>query len=152
GRNAKKSPQARPCKLRPETMARLRDRGRERWLMYRLAILTGLRRGELSRLRVSHLELDAQPFARINMPAHLTKNGKPARILLVPSLAADLRQWIIDTGKSPTDALVTVPNRHNLIKLHKTHLALAGIPYSDPEGRCADFHSLRMSANVVLRK
>ncbi|OAI45932.1 hypothetical protein AYO44_12300 [Planctomycetaceae bacterium SCGC AG-212-F19] len=152
GRNAKKSPQARPCKLRPETATRLRHRGRDRWLMYRLAVLCGLRRGELSRLKVAHLELERQPFAMLNMPGHLTKNGKPARILLVPSLAGDLRQWIIDTGKRPTDPVVTVPNRHNLIKLHKTHLALAGITYIDPEGRCADFHSLRMSANVVLRK
>lgn len=144
GRNAKKK----PAKLKPATLVRLQQRGRERALLYRLAVLTGLRRGELSRLRVHHLELDRQPFARVNLPAHLTKNGKPARIMLVPSLAADLRQWIADTGKGSSDA---VPNRCNLSKMHKAHLALAGIPY-EVDGRYADFHSLRMSANVVLRK
>ncbi len=151
GRNAKKKPGERPAKLKPETVARLQRRGRERWLMYRLAVLTGLRRGELSRLRCSHLDLDRKPFARLNLPAHLTKNGKPARILLVPSLADDLRQWIADMGKKPSDPVVTVPGRCNLAKLHKAHLALAGIPY-ETDGRYADFHSLRMSANVVLRK
>jgi integrase len=152
GRNAKKKPVERPAKLKPQTIARLRERGRERWLMYRLAVLTALRRKELSRLRVSYLDLDHQPFAQINLPGHLSKNHKPARILLVPSLAADLRQWIADTGKKPGDSLLSVPSRSNLAKLHKAHLALAGIPYADGAGRYADFHSLRMSANVVLRK
>lgn len=152
GRNAKKKPAARPAKLKPATLAKLQQRGRERWLMYRLAVLTGLRRGELSRLRVAHLHLDRQPFAQIDLPGHLTKNGKPARINLVPSLAADLRQWIADTGRQPGDPVVAVPTRCNLSKLHKAHLALAGIPYVDAHNRRADFHSLRMAANVMLRK
>lgn len=149
GRNARKNPAERQARLKPETVARLEQRGRERWLMYRLAILTGLRRIELSRLRVSHLELGQVP--RINLPGHLTKNGKPARIMLVPSLAADLQQWITDTGKGPSDAVVRVPGTANLSRLHRSHLALAGVTY-EVDGRFADFHSLRMSANVVLRK
>lgn len=151
GRSAKKKPAERPAKLKPATIARLQLRGRERWLMYRLAVLTGLRRGELSRLRVCHLELDRQPFARLNLPGDLTKNGRPARILLVPSLADDLRQWLAATDKRPSEPVVAVPSRCNLAKLHKAHLALAGIPY-EVDGRYADFHSLRMAANVVLRK
>jgi integrase len=152
GRNAKKKPAERPAKLKPATVARLQQRGRERWLMYRLAVLTGLRRAELSRLRVAHFDLDRQPFAQINFPGHLAKNHKPARILLVPSLAADLGQWVADTNKRPGDLLLSVPSRSNLAKLHKAHLALAGIPYADAEGRYADFHSLRKAANVLLRK
>jgi integrase len=152
GRNAKKNPVPRQAKLKPAYVARLQQRGRERWLMYRLAVLTGLRRGELSRLRVCHLELNRLPFARINLPGHLTKNHKPARILLVPSLADDLRQWISDTGKKQSDPVVYVPSRCNLAKIHKAHLELAGIEYADEQGRYADFHSLRMSANVVLRR
>jgi integrase len=152
GRNAKKKPVERPAKLKPETVARLQQRGRKRWLMYRLAVLTGLRRGELSRLRVCHLDLDAKPFARLDLPGDLTKNGEDAGILLVPSLAADLRQWIADEGKKPSDAVVYVPSRFNLAKLHKAHLEMAGIPYQDEKGRKATFHALRTSANVVLRK
>lgn len=152
GRNAKKKPSERPAKLKPETVARLRQRGRERWLMHRLAVLTDLRRGERSRLRVAHLDFDRQPFAQINFPEHLTKNRKPACILLVPSLAADLRQWIADAGKKLGDLLLAVPSRSNLANLHQAHLALAGIPDADADDRYADFHSLRKSANVVLRK
>lgn len=151
GRNAKKNPTARPAKLSPAYVARLERRGRERWLLYRLAVLTGLRRGELSRMRVQHLELDRQPFARLNLPGNLTKSGKAARILLVPSLAADLRQWIADTGKRPGDKLLYVPLVCNMVKLHKAHLAAAGIAYQ-VDGKFADFHSLRMVPNVLLRK
>ena len=46
GRNAKENPAKHPAKLKPAYVAKLQRRGRERWLIYRLAVLTGLRRGE----------------------------------------------------------------------------------------------------------
>lgn len=152
GRFAKQRPAERQAKLKPETLAKLEHRGRERWLMYRLALYTGLRRIELSRLRVHHLELDRKPYARIDLPGHLTKNGKDAKILLVPYLAEDLRQWIQDTGKGPNDPVVYVPCKGNISKLHRAHMKLAGIQYKDDQGRFADFHSLRTAANVLLRQ
>jgi integrase len=140
----------RPAKLSAGTVAKLEHRGRERLLLYRVGLMTGLRRGELSRLRVRHLDLGPQP--RIDLPGTLTKNGKRACIPLVPSLADELRQWIADTGRAPGDPLLSVPARNNLSRMHRAHLELAAIPYQDDRGRYCDFHSLRKSANAYLRR
>lgn len=137
--------------LKPAYLATLQHRGRERHLIYRVAILTGLRRGELSRLKVSHLDLDRTPFARLTLPGTLTKSGKAAKLYLVPSLASDLRQWIDDTGRKPADQLFKVPGAVQMSVLHVKHMATAGIEY-EKEGKFADFHSLRMCGNVLLRQ
>lgn len=152
GRGAKKKPQVRPAKLKPKTVEMLQRRGRERRLLYRIALLTGLRRKEIERLRVQHLELDRTPFARIALPGNLTKNNKPANIPLLPSLVDELCAWITETNRGPGDKLLYVPSRSNMSKIHKANLALAGIPYKDDHGRYADFHALRKCANVILRK
>ena len=155
GRGGRRRPdgtrrEARPAQLKPGTVAGLERRGRERELLYRLAIYTGLRRKELSHLRVDHLRLDReQPI--IDLPGEYTKNGKPARIALVPSLATELRSWIADTLRRAKDPLLTVPCKSNLSKIHRRLLTQAGIVYKDEEDRHADFHSLRKAANVLLR-
>jgi integrase len=153
GRKAKDGTrkQARPARLKPTTIVKLERRGRERQLLYRLAICTGLRRKELSRLRVHHLDL-AREVALIILPCEDTKNDKPASIALVPSLATELKSWIADTGRGAIDELLTVPDKANLSKIHQRLLKLAQIEYKDQEDRYADFHALRKSANVVLRK
>jgi len=148
GRSKKRTP--RPAKLSPKTVAKLEHRGRERLILYRLALTTGLRRGEMSRARVKHLDLGRRPL--IDLPGNLTKNGKRACILLVPLLAEGLRGWIADTGRGPNDRVLYVPARNNLSKIHRAHVALAEIPYQDETGRYCDFHSLRKSANVYLRR
>ena len=51
GKNAKNRPATHVAKLKPETRKKLERRGRERWLIYRIAILTCLRRIEISRLK-----------------------------------------------------------------------------------------------------
>jgi hypothetical protein len=71
--------------------------------------------------------------------------------LLVSSLADELKAWIADTNRKPGYRLLYVPCKSNLAKLHKAHLAMAGIPYKDERGRYADFHSMRMTASVLLR-
>ncbi|MBA4068044.1 MAG: hypothetical protein C0501_30940 [Isosphaera sp.] len=143
-------PPPRPVTLKPEVLAELTRRGRERRLMYRLAILTGLRRGELSRLKVRHLVLVRRP--RIEMPGALTKNGRDAVIPLVPALAEELRAWVRDTSRVKDDPVLTVPDRSNLARVHQAHLELAGISYKDDRDRYADFHALRTSTHVFLRR
>ncbi|MFO0852411.1 MAG: tyrosine-type recombinase/integrase [Gemmataceae bacterium] len=140
----------RPSKLSTDTLAALMLRGRERRLLYRLAILTGLRRGELSRLRVRHLIFGKRP--RIELPGVHTKNGRDAKIPLVPALAVELKAWVEETGRGKDDPVVTVPQRNNLLRAHKAQLKLAGIVYQDDRGRFADFHSIRTSLNVLLRR
>lgn len=137
-----------PAELRAEVQDRYRLLGRERALLYKTAVLTGLRQGELAALRVAYLNLDRKPFPALELPGEFTKNGDDARVLLVPALAEELRQWIADTGKKPTDPLFTVSDKAN--KIFRRDLRAAGIPYRDALGRYADFHALRHSANTML--
>ena len=137
-----------PVKLSDETIAKLTQEGRERRLVYRTALLTGLRRGELSRLRVGHFKLKRRIF---DIPAQLTKNGRPAKLPLVPALVADLRQWIADTHRKPDDPLFHVPDSRSMARQHEKRLKLADIPYKTEHG-FADFHSLRKSINTRLRR
>ena len=142
---------ARPAQLSDETILKKTHEGRERWLMYRIAAFTGLRRGELSRLRVRHVKLD-RDTPMIHLPGVLTKNGVDARLLLPGFLAADLKSWVAESGKRDDDPMVHVPNESNLAKTHRRMLKAAGIEYQDGEGRYADFHSLRKTTNVLLRQ
>lgn len=142
---------ARPAWLKPATVAKLETRGRERGLLYRLAIYTGLRRNELSRLRVRHLHLDrSQPV--LDLPGECTKNGKRALIPLVPSLVSELKSWLADSRRGANAPVLAVPDKSNLSKIHQRLLIVAGITYKDEAGRYADFHSLRKAANVLLRR
>ena len=138
----------RPVTLSEATAQRLTVRGRERRLLYRVALCTGLRRAELERLRVR----DVYPSGRPRIVATATKNKKPATIPLTPGLAEALSSWIKDTARQPADPLFLVPNKSNLNKIHQAQLTLAGIPYRDGNGRAASFHALRMSLNVFLRR
>src|SRR5262249_50653414 len=56
--------------VRPEVRARLARLGRERALIYKTLVLTGLRKGELASLTAAHLRL-ARPLPRLTPhPAH----------------------------------------------------------------------------------
>ena len=131
--------------LTPETVAELRLRGRGRRLMYRVALETALRRGELSRVRVYHLTTTG-----VVLPSELTKNRKDANIPLHPELMLALRQWVTDSGRRPGDALLDVPTAANLSKLHRRILRVAGVTYRDDASRHVSFHALRATANRVL--
>ncbi len=132
--------------LSAEYIEKLKDLGRERALIYMTAIYTGLRRNELDQLRVKYLDLNREPYASIELPGEFCKNGDEARLLLVPSLANDLRDWVKD--KKPDDKIFEV--HWKMFQVMKADLVYAGIPYQDERGRTADFHSLRKSANTML--
>lgn len=122
-------------------------RGHERALVYKTAVYTGLRLGEIASLKPCHLELDIRPFPRMQIPGKLTKNGQVARLLLVPSFAKELAEWITKTNKGPDDNLFYVPQ--TMVRIMRADLKRVGIPYRTSQGD-ADFHSLRMTANVIL--
>ncbi len=81
--------------LRPATVARLELLGRERALMYKTLVLTGLRKNELATLTVGQLNLDADP-AFLTLDAADEKNRQGNTLPIRSDLAADLRQWIED--------------------------------------------------------
>ena len=91
------------CKLRPETVARLELLGRERALIYKTLVLTGLRKGELETLAVGQLDLDADP-PYLKLDAADEKNREGSTLPLRSDLAADLRQWLADKAKARQDA------------------------------------------------
>src|SRR5262249_37486823 len=112
------------------------------------AVLTGYRRGELAALLVADLDAGVTPYPTLNLPPERTKNGRPAKVYLLPSFARELLDWVKDTGRAPADPLFDVPAK--VIREYKKDLKWANIPYRDERGRSADFHALRKSGNVVL--
>jgi integrase len=122
--------------------------GRGRALVYLTAVYTGLRRKEIAALRVSHLRLDARPLPHLCLPGEETKNGEDAKLLLIPAFAEELRRWVEDTRRGPNDILFPVWGK--MVRVFRKDLKAAGVPYRDEQGRCADFHSLRMTADTVL--
>lgn len=133
--------------VRDEVWKKLERRGRERALVYKTAVYTGLRLGEIASLRPCHLELDRKPFPRVEIPGKMTKNSQQARLLLVPSFAVELAGWIRETGKGHDDLLFDVPQA--AARIMQADLKFAGVPYRTTQGD-ADFHSLRMTCNVIL--
>src|SRR5262249_30331440 len=133
--------------VRDEVRRTMELRGRERALIYKTAVYTGLRAGEIAALRPHHLELDRRPFPPLEVPRKLAQDRHQARLLLVPAFAAELAAWIRDTRKGPDDELFNVPQAS--ARIMAKDLKVAGIPYRTARGD-ADFHSLRMTANVML--
>jgi integrase len=140
------APREAEANLKPETVLKLNEQGRQRRLMYLLAVFTGLRRGELSRVRVKEFK---PKRGVIDLPGAKTKNGRRAVIPLVKGLANELKHWVV--GKGSDDPLLVVPDRHNLRRLHLAHLKMARIPYQTEKG-FADWHSLRKTVNTFLRR
>lgn len=147
GRKNKGGEKAHPAKVRDEVRERLLLLGRERALIYKTALFTGLRVDELRHLKVAHLDLTG-PLPTYELPGKYTKNDQPAKGALLPEFAEQLRQFIADTGKGNADLVFTVPEK--MCKIFKRDLQAAGIPLQDHEGRYATFHSLRHSANTLL--
>jgi integrase len=96
------------AELRPETVARLELLGRERALVYKTLVLTGLRKGELASLTVGQLDLDADP-AFLTLDAADEKNREGNSVPLRSDLAADVRQWLNDKATARQDAARNAP-------------------------------------------
>jgi integrase len=162
--------------VRPEVRARLELLGRERALIYKTLVLTGLRKGELASLTVAHLRLDdAVPC--LTLDAADEKNREGNDIPLRDDLAADLRDWLGDKlrrlqdearqagaaipARLPSDTrLFDVPGR--LVKILDRDLVAAGIARRvwvggkwvidkrDDRGRTLDIHALRHTFGTLL--
>ena len=156
---------------KPEKIAKLELLGRERELVYKTLVLTGLRRGELASLSVGSLVLDS-PTPLLVLEAGDAKNRRLAEIPLRSDLAADLAEWVNDkreafSGRSPAVCGVLslaaargakLPNdtplfpsvTNQLIKILNCDLAVAGIAKADERGRTVDVHALRHSFGSLL--
>jgi integrase len=133
--------------LRPETVFRLERLGRERALVYKTLILTGLRKGELASLTLAQLELTTSP-ARIHLKAADEKNREGSVLPVRSDLATDLAAWIAEAGLTPTDNVFTIPSA--LRKILDRDLKAAAIPKRDDRGRTVDVHVLRTTFCTLL--
>jgi integrase len=154
------------ARLSDATRERLELLGRERALVYKTFLLTGLRRGELASVTVGQLHLDG-PVAFLALNAGDEKSREGNDIPLRDDLAADLRAWVADKlrrlqegacqagepipARLPPDTLLfTVPVE--LVKILNRDLRLAGIPKRDERGRTLDVHALRHTFGTHLSK
>ena len=164
--------------VQPEVRARLETPGRERALIYKALVLTGLRKGKLASLTVAQLHLDG-PNPCASLDAADEKNREGNDIPLRDDLAADLWGWLADKlrrlqreagglggpvpPRPPPDAPVfEVPE--SLVKILDRDLVLAGIARrvqvggkwkidkSDDRGRTIDVHALRTTFGTLLSK
>src|SRR5262249_35997282 len=140
--------------------------GRERALIYKTLVLTGLRKGELASLTVG--QLDLTPGAEyLQLDAADEKNRQGNAVPLRADLAADLRNWL--SGKLavrqaqahsegrpvpirlPADTPVFKVPTSLRLSLDRD-LKAAGIPKRDDRGRTVDVHAMRTTFGTLMSK
>jgi len=155
---------------------RLERLGRERALIYKTLVLTGLRKGELASITVGQVDFTG-PVPYLLLHARDEKNRRGAEIPIRADLAAELRAWMdeklavaqaearereepIPARLPPTTKLLTVSN--GLIRIFDRDLAFAGIARiekrngkevvfkTDERGRTIDIHALRHTFGTHL--
>ena len=153
------------AKLSEHFRTRLQREGRERALIWKTLVLTGLRKAELASLTVGQARLDDAPHLELH--AADEKNRKGALLPLRADLATDLRGWVgeklaiaqadaADGGLPVPDSLpadtplFSVPSQ--LARALKADLKAAGIPHTDDRGFVVDAHALRGTFATLLAK
>ncbi|QEL17728.1 tyrosine-type recombinase/integrase [Limnoglobus roseus] len=137
------------AKLTAKAVDRWEAVGRERALIYKTLVLTGLRADELRTLQVA--QLDLMPGAAfLELDAADEKSREGNAIALRDDLAADLGQWLADTGKRGRDRVFKVPTSLRLVL--DRDLRAAGIPKRDDRGRTIDVHAMRTTFGTLLNR
>jgi integrase len=135
--------------------------GPERAMLYRLAVETGLRRGELASLNSASFALDANP-PTVCVAAAYSKHRREDVLPLRPGTAAAIRAYL--SGRLDGEPAFNVPGHRLSAKMLKADLEAARenwlneartdgerakrkesrfLAYVDASGRIADFHALR---------
>ncbi|MBW8015074.1 MAG: site-specific integrase [Planctomycetes bacterium] len=118
--------------------------GHERYLVYKLALQTGLRANEIRNLTASSFDFNNRT---VTVTGAYTKNKKLAVLDLKRDTTLELKSFL--SHKMPGVKVFAVPNQP--AKMIKSDLKEAGIEYKTEEGQ-ADFHSLRHSFITNLAK
>ena len=132
------------AKLSDERRSELERTGYERALIYKTAILTGLRFNELQTLLVSDVSFGDVPFVKLQR--NNEKNRKGSTVALRSDLAVDLKKWC--QAKAKNDLVFYVPA--GLLRILDRDLKSAGIPKIDSEGFVVHVHALRHSFGTHL--
>ena len=114
-------------------------------MLYRVAIGTAFRVGELRSLTPESFALDTEP-ATVTVQAAYSKHRKTDVQLVRNDLVELLREWL--KGKQAGEPAFNMPDKpYTMIRVD---LEAAGIAYRDSAGRVADFHALRHTAGTLL--
>jgi integrase len=134
--------------LKPATRTKLRTRGEHRALLYAVAVGTGVRRGELSRIRWSDLDLDSKE-PTISISAASAKARRDQSVPLSATVLASLKDARNARKAEPDDARVfprgTMPNAGTF----RRDLKAAGIE-AVADDTVIDFHALRVTLGTRL--
>lgn len=147
---------------------RRRIPGKERALLYELALVTGLRAEEIDGLKRSSVVFDAEtPY--LILPATDTKNNKPAEQLLTPGLAVKLKEHL--KLKHRSVAVFSIQDLNRLAIVLRADMEAARdawiaetndadeknkreasdfLKAKDSENRHVDFHALRYTCGAWL--
>lgn len=135
--------------LKAETRANLRALGEHRALIYAVAVGTGARRGEMSRIRWCDLDLDSEE-PRLTIPAKSAKARREQSVPLSAAVLAVLKAARESRKGEAADALVcaseTMPNEETF----RRDLKEAGIEALADDGTVVDFHALRVTLGTRL--
>ena len=147
-----------------DLIAQLERTGRERALIYKTLVLTGLRKGELASLTVGQLEFAGPVAYAILNPAD-EKNRQGSNIPLRADVAADLSSWLKDRLDELQEEArkrgEAIPMRlpastpwfripSGLTRILDRDLAAAGIPKRDERNRVVDVHAFRVTFGTHL--
>jgi integrase len=111
--------------------------GSERALLYRLAVLTGLRKSEIASLRKTSFDWSTTP-STVAVEAAFSKHRRKDTIPFPEELNNDLQRHL--AGRSDNEPALNVPKKTE--RAIRKDLEAAGIPYRTGAG-VADFHALR---------
>jgi site-specific recombinase XerC len=115
--------------------------GKDRAMIYAMALGTGLRAKEISSLCLASLDLDAaQPTATVE--AAYSKRRRRDEQPLPTWLVTRLREWLRDRELQPGDKLFPGGWPERAAEMLRVDLEAAKIPYEDG-GEFFDFHSQR---------
>jgi len=109
----------------------------ERLAIYHMAAMTGLRAGELGKLRCGDISENA---TCVVLRPEITKNGKSGSQPLPNGLQLRMKQWVC--GSAPNTPLFPNFRANQAARMLRRDLADAGIDY-EHAGEVFDFHSFR---------
>jgi integrase len=120
--------------------------GRDRAMMYRLALGTGFRVSEIASLTPESFDLNTQ-HPTITVQAAHSKHRREDVQPIAKTLATVLNPWL--SGREPGEPVFALPESSNTAKMMRVDLLAAGIEYLTSDG-VADVHALRHSFITAL--
>jgi len=116
--------------------------GKQRAMLYILAVYTGLRTSEIASLTWQSFNLNG-PTPSITLLAAYSKHRRDDILPLRSDIADLFAQWQSERNEPVTAKVFPNLERVRTAEMLRKDLEIAGIEYIDQTGRVADFHALR---------